>query len=148
MVRVGRASSGLATASTAEGALRQRVRFVDHDRIAPTTLGQAERRVGALQERAGRLGDPGAGHAANLNVHFHGLLLDGVYRCGTDGEEARTLRPLQAAAITYRSAFGSRARQKVLALRGAKPRESPSRQALCAEIDGFSVHAAARVRGP
>jgi hypothetical protein len=35
-----------------------------------------------------------------------------------DGEEARTLRPLQAAAITYRIAFGPRAGQKVLTLRG------------------------------
>jgi hypothetical protein len=25
------------------------------------------------------------GSAANLNIHFHGLLLDGVYRCGADG---------------------------------------------------------------
>jgi hypothetical protein len=31
-----------------------------------------------------------------------------------DGEEARTLRPLQAAAITYRIAFGPRAGRKVL----------------------------------
>ncbi len=38
----------------------------------------------------------------------------------TDGEEARTLRPLQAAAITDRIAFGSRAGQKVLTFRGAE----------------------------
>jgi hypothetical protein len=31
-----------------------------------------------------------------------------------DGEEARTLQPLQAAAVTYRIAFGARAGQKVL----------------------------------
>ena len=37
---------------------------------------------------------------------------------GADGEEARRLRPLQAAAITYRIAFGPRAGQKVLTLRG------------------------------
>ena len=35
-----------------------------------------------------------------------------------DAEEACTLRPLQAAAITYRMAFGPRAGQKVLKLRG------------------------------
>jgi hypothetical protein len=100
------------------------------------------------------------GSAANLNVHLHCLVLDGVYRCGAegvqvfvqagaptddelhallhtviarlmkmltrhgvlieemgqtwlaepdlgaDGDEARTLRPLQAAAITYRIANG------------------------------------------
>jgi hypothetical protein len=47
-----------------------------------------------------------------------------------DGEEARTLRPLQAAAITYCIAFGPRAGQKVLTLRGAMPREDAARQAL------------------
>ena len=98
------------------------------------------------------------GSAANLNIHLHCLVLDGVYRCGgegvpsfveagaptddelqallqtlitrlmklltrrgvlveemgqtylaepdAEGDEARTLRPLQAAAITYRIAFG------------------------------------------
>ncbi len=62
-----------------------------------------------------------------------------------DGEEARTLRPLQAAAITYRIAFGPRAGQKLLTLRGAMPREGTARQPLCADIDGFSLHAAVRV---
>lgn len=42
---------------------------------------------------------------------------------GTDEAEARTLRPLQAAASTYRIAFGPRAGHKVLTLRGAMPRE-------------------------
>jgi hypothetical protein len=137
------------------------------------------------------------GLAANLNIHLHCLVLDGVYRCGADGapafvevdaptddevpallqtliarlmrmltrrgvlveemgqtylaepnadaEEARTLRPLQAAAVTYRIAFGPRAGQKVLTLRGAMPREATARQPLCADIDGFSLHAAVRV---
>ena len=137
------------------------------------------------------------GSAANLDIHLHCLVLDGVYRCGADGapnfveagaptddplhvllqtiiarlmkmltrrgvlveemgqtwlaapdadsEEARTLRPLQAAAVTYRIAFGPRAGQKVLTLRGALPREAPARQPLCADIDGFSLHAAVRV---
>ena len=62
-----------------------------------------------------------------------------------DGDEARTLRPLQAAAVTYRIAFGPRAGQKVLTLRGAMPREGTARQPLCADIDGFSLHAAVRV---
>jgi len=136
------------------------------------------------------------GSAANLNIHLHCLVLDGVYCCGADGsptfveagapsddelhallqtvitrlmkmltrrgvlieemgqtclaepddgEEARTLRPLQAAAITYRIAFGPRAGQKMLTLRGAMPREAAARQPLCADIDGFSLHAAVRV---
>jgi hypothetical protein len=63
-----------------------------------------------------------------------------------EGEEARTLRPLKAAAITYRIAFGPRAGQKVLTLRGAMPRESSARQPLCADIDWFSLHAAVRVQ--
>jgi hypothetical protein len=62
-----------------------------------------------------------------------------------DGEEARTLRPLQAAAITYRIAFGPRVGQKVLTLRGAMPRQGKAGQPLCADIDGFSLHAAVRV---
>lgn len=62
-----------------------------------------------------------------------------------DGEEARTPRPLQAAAVTYRIDFGPRAVQKVLTLRGAMPREDTAPQPLCADIDGFSLHAAVRV---
>jgi uncharacterized protein (DUF983 family) len=137
------------------------------------------------------------GSAANLNIHLHCLVLDGVYRRGANGvpgfvgagaptddeldallhaiiarlmkmltrrgvlvedmgqaylaepdadrEEARTLRSLRAAAITYRIAFGPRAGQKVLTLRGAMPREGEARQPLCAGIDGFSLHAAVRV---
>ena len=50
------------------------------------------------------------------------------------------LRPLQAAACTYRIAFGSRAGQKVLT-QGAMP-SADFKQSLCADIDGFSLHAA------
>jgi len=63
----------------------------------------------------------------------------------TDGEEARTLRPLQAGAVTYRIAFGLRAGRRVLTLRGAMPREAAARQPPCADIDGFSLHAAVRI---
>ena len=115
------------------------------------------------------------GSAANLNIHLHCLVLDGVYRRSAEGapqfvevaaptdealqavlhriitrlmglltrrgvlveeeegstyiadndgdsDEARTLRPLQAAACTYRIAFGPRAGQKVLTVQGAMPR--------------------------
>ena len=134
------------------------------------------------------------GSAANLNIHLHCLVLDGVYRCNTEGEpvfmevpaptdealqavlykiitrlmrlltrkgvlveeqgqtymadndadsdEARVLGPLQAAACTYRIAFGPRASQKVLTLQGAMPRDADFKQPLCADIDGFSLHAA------
>ncbi len=64
-----------------------------------------------------------------------------------DGEsdDARTLHPLQAAAITYRIAFGPRAGHKLLTLRGSAPREALARQRLCADIEGFSLHAGVRV---
>lgn len=62
-----------------------------------------------------------------------------------DRDEARTLRPLQAAAVPYRIAFGPRAGQKVLNLRSAMPPESAASQPLCAGIDGFSLNAAMRV---
>ena len=54
------------------------------------------------------------------------------------------LRPLQAAACTYRIAFGPRAGQKVLTVQGAMPRDADFKQHLCADIDGFSLHAAVR----
>ena len=118
------------------------------------------------------------GSAANLNIHLHCLVLDGVYR-RTDGDpvfvevsapsdealqallhkiisrlmklltrrgvlveeagssyladgdadsdDARTLRPLQAAACTYRIAFGPRAGQKVFTVQGAMPRRETPR---------------------
>jgi hypothetical protein len=47
--------------------------------------------------------------------------------------------------VTYRIAFGPRAGQKVVTLRGAMPREGRAQQPLCADIDGFSLHAAVRV---
>ena len=53
-------------------------------------------------------------------------------------------RLLQAAACTYRIAFGPRAGQKVLTMQGAMPREKDFKQTLCADIDGFSLHAAVR----
>jgi len=116
------------------------------------------------------------GSSANLNMHLHCLVLDGVYRCDTyrepvfievpaptdealqqvlhkvitrlmklltrwgvlveehgqtyvadsdgDSDEARTLRPLQAAACTYCIAFVQRAVQKVLTVQGAMPRNA------------------------
>ena len=136
------------------------------------------------------------GSAANLNIHLHCLVLDGVYwrsaegapvfveaRAPTDealqsvlhkiitrlmklltrrgvlveeegstyiadndgdSDEARTLRPLQAAACTHRIAFGPRAGQKVLTVQGAMPRDKDFKQPLCADIDGFSLHVAVR----
>jgi hypothetical protein len=61
-----------------------------------------------------------------------------------DVDEARKLRPLQAAACTYRIAFGPRAGQKVLTVQGVMPRDADFKQHLCADMDGFSLHAAVR----
>ena len=61
-----------------------------------------------------------------------------------DSDEARVLRPLQAAACTYRIAFGPRAGQKMLTVQGAMPRERDFKQTLCADVDGFSLHAVVR----
>ena len=44
----------------------------------------------------------------------------------------------------YRIAFGPRVGRKVLTLQGAIPREASFKQSLCADIDGFSLHAAVR----
>lgn len=137
------------------------------------------------------------GSSANLNIHLHCPVLDGVYRCGADGvppfvevgapigdelhallhtvitrlmkmltrrgvqieemaqtylatlnageDEARTLHPVQAAAITYRIAFGPRAVKMVLTLRGAMVREGMASELLCSDIGGFILHAAMRI---
>lgn len=61
-----------------------------------------------------------------------------------DSDEARALSPLQAAACTYRIAFGPRAGQKVLTLQGTMPREAEFHQNLCADMQGFSLYAAVR----
>jgi len=56
-----------------------------------------------------------------------------------DSDEACALRPLQAAACTYRIAFGPRAGQKVFTLQGAMPRDADFKQPLCADIQGNSA---------
>ena len=61
-----------------------------------------------------------------------------------DSDEARMLRPLQAAACPYRIAFAARACQEELTLQSAMKRGKHFTQTLCADIDGFSLHAAVR----
>jgi len=60
-----------------------------------------------------------------------------------DSDEARALRPLKAAACTYRIAFGPRAGQKVFTVRGAMARDSGCDSArdqdLCADQQGNSA---------
>ena len=62
-------------------------------------------------------------------------------------DEARVLRPLQAAACAYRIAFGPRSGQKVLTVQGVMPREKGFKQDLCADMQGVSLHAAVRCGG-
>ena len=50
----------------------------------------------------------------------------------------------RAAACTYRIAFGPRAGQKVLTVQNAMPRDARFKQALCANLQGFSLRAAVR----
>ena len=59
-----------------------------------------------------------------------------------DSDDARALGPLQAAAWSYRIAFGPRAGQKVLTVQGTMSREPQFHQNLCADMQGFSLHAA------
>ena len=44
----------------------------------------------------------------------------------------------------YRIAFGPRAGQKVFTVQGAMPRDAAFAQELCADVQGFSLHAAVR----
>ena len=62
-------------------------------------------------------------HATRRGVRAEDMGQTYLAEPDADADEARTLRPLQAAAVTYRIAFGPRAGQKVLTLRGAMPRE-------------------------
>ena len=131
---------------------------------------------------------------ASLNIHLHGLGVDGVYR-STDGEavfievpaptdealpallhkiisrlmelltrrgvliaevegsgylpdddadsdEARALRPLQAAVCTYRTVFSPRSGDKVFSVQSAMPSDAAFTLTLCADVQGFSLHAA------
>ncbi|MFO1112273.1 MAG: transposase [Bradyrhizobium sp.] len=61
----------------------------------------------------------------------------------TARSRARCCRRRRRPSLT--ASLGPRAGQKVLTLRGAMPREEWVRQPLCADIDGFSLHAAVRV---
>ena len=65
-----------------------------------------------------------------------------TYLADTDPEGALT--PLQAAACTYRIAFGPRAGQKVLTLQTVPNRMTPSTSQRCVNAQGFSLHAEVR----
>jgi len=56
-----------------------------------------------------------------------------------DSDEARTFRPLRAAACTCRIAFGPRAGQKVLTVHDTMPQEAGFNQTLCTATSTGSV---------
>jgi hypothetical protein len=82
------------------------------------------------------------GAAANLNVQLRCLVLDGVYRRGADGEPVFVEVPPPTdegvQAVLHRIV------QKVLTVQGTMARETGFKQDLCADINGFSLHAAGR----
>jgi hypothetical protein len=62
---------------------------VVHRVITRHLLGQAGLKADEADSCAVRLLEPSLwmkGSAANLNIHLHCLVLDGVYRCDTEGE--------------------------------------------------------------
>ena len=61
-----------------------------------------------------------------------------------DSDEARAVRPLQAAACTYRIAFGPRAGQKVFTVQAAMPRDITFTDALCTDVQGSAFTGGAR----
>jgi hypothetical protein len=54
------------------------------------------------------------------------------------------MAPLHSAACTYRIAFGPRAGQKVLSLQSVPRFDAQPPQRLCANAQGFSLHAEVR----
>jgi uncharacterized protein (DUF983 family) len=86
------------------------------------------------------------GLAANLNIHLHCLVLDGVYRCDAGGRPTfvEAGSPTDDEVHALLQTLIARLK-KMLTLRAAMPREATARQPLCADIDGFSLHAAVRV---
>ena len=79
-----------------------------------------------------------------LTQHGHLIEEDGItYLARTDSDPDNVLAPLQAASSTWRIAQGPRAGRKVLTLVGCGERSQPhqSRDALCANAQGFSLHA-------
>jgi len=67
---------------------------------------------------------------------------DRLFLAETDTDAA--MAPLQSAACTYRIAFGPRAGQKVLSLQSVPRFDAQPTQQLCANAQGFSLHAEVR----
>ncbi|MCP3882438.1 MAG: IS91 family transposase, partial [Sulfitobacter sp.] len=67
---------------------------------------------------------------------------DRVFMAETETDAA--MAPLQSAACTYRIALGPRAGQKVLSLQSVPSCEAQPPQQLCANAQGFSLHAEVR----
>lgn len=99
-----------------------------------------------------------AGSALNLNIHLHGLFLDGYFARDASGHhrklrrlglfensqnEGTTFENFLAASVRYRTVTGERAGQRLRML-GSDPCqeiEFELRGKRCAAINGFSLHA-------
>jgi len=91
------------------------VEFVTAKALTEAQLQQVlERIIGAVMKRLMRLGVAVAEHGQPYLAEIEG-----------QDAQAQALHTLQAAAITYRVAFGERAGQKLLTLRGAAARALP-----------------------
>ncbi len=78
-----------------------------------------------------------------MQVQDEWYVADGI----AEDTDSNALRPLQQGSIIYRIAFGPRAGREVLTLREAMPVETNSDYGptpLCANEQGFSLHAAVR----
>jgi hypothetical protein len=81
------------------------------------------------------------GSAANLNIHLHGLVLGGVYRCDTEGEPVFVEVPAPTDEELQRVLLEIINRpMKLLTCKGALVEDQG--QTWMADSDGFSVHAA------
>jgi len=96
-----------------------------HAEPAPPSTARSAASTGCHRLRGGAV-KPALRRSWPLDLHS--LSSRSIAESDTDAEEARTLRPLQAGAVTYRIAFGPRAGRKVPTLRGAMPHEAAARQ--------------------
>ena len=81
--------------------------------------------------------------AAAVGRYADGLVGQAGLRVDEAGSGDRPLDCL-CPGSAYRIAFDLRAGQKVMTLQAAMPRDADFKQHLCADIDGFSLHAAVR----
>ena len=89
-----------------------------------------------------------SGDALNLNLHFHSLVLDGVYLEGTDGSPRfRPLPPPSDAEVERITRTLARRLQRLLERRGLLEADAPEADPLASEAPLLAELCAASVRG-